>query len=83
MNQRELTPQEEADRLRLVEWMKANNYTDSSLALVTGDFYTAVRTMTVGDRRVSQAFKHRFYAAFGHEVFEQVFPTRKTVAVPA
>lgn len=65
------------DKERLKAWMAANGYTNGTLAAKMGEIRHTIYYMTRGKRPVGDAFKHRFYATFGHEVFEQVFPTEK------
>lgn len=70
---RELTPDELAERARLVQWMEANDYTPATLARATGDFYNNIQLMTYGNRRISQGFKWRFKLAFGDEAANRLF----------
>lgn len=65
------------DRERLVQWMRENGYTNGTLAAKMGEVRHTIYYMTKGGRPVGDAFKHRFYVAFGHEVSEQVFPTNQ------
>jgi hypothetical protein len=73
MRVRELTPQDEADRRRLLAWMEANKYDITLLAEATGDFYANVSDMTKGVRRISQGFKFRFGEHFGDAERNKLF----------
>lgn len=61
------------DRERLVQWMKDNGYDYRTLAAATGDPVSQVHMITSGARSVSDAFKFRFFRAFGQEELNKAF----------
>lgn len=68
-----MTAQDQLELQRLLEWMEANGYTDSTLAEATGDFFANVNAMTRGARRISQGFKFRFGERFGDDERNRLF----------
>ncbi len=82
MRFRELTPQDEAERQRLLAWMEANKYDIASLAEATSDYYANIHQMVNGVRRVSQGFKFRFGEKFGDAERNKLFRHDSSVATP-
>lgn len=61
------------DKERLVAWMKANGYSQLTLANATGDARNNISMMLSDERSITDSFKWRFRQALGNEAADAVF----------